>query len=354
MASRHKYVVAFDSFKGCLSAQRACEAAREGLAEADSAAEVVTVPVSDGGEGFAQCLAAVLRLEERTARVSDPLGRPVDAHFYVDGSSTAYLDVASACGLGLLAPEERDAVAASSRGAGELILAALESGCRRIVVGLGGSATTDCGKDLLDALQRPLSLSKGPSKGVEIIAATDVKAPLYGPEGAAYVFSPQKGATLEQVEFLDNRLRQYSLELESRYGIDPGMVNLPGAGAAGGIGYALSAVLGAKLVSGIDLFLQLVDFDSILEGATAVITGEGSSDSQTLLGKAPVGVLNAALRHSVPVHLLSGQIKEADRLLSAGFASVSSINEGCILSPDELLRPEIALANLRAASSVIA
>lgn len=336
-----KILLAFDSFKGCLSAPQACEAAALGVRRACPDAEVVQLPLSDGGEGMVECLVRALGLQWVEAEVHDPLMRQLRARYAVSADgATAYIEMASAAGLPLLTPAERDPVRATTYGVGELLLDAVGRGCRDVVMGIGGSATCDAGQGMLQALEGALRLP------LRITVACDVRNPLYGPEGAAYVFAPQKGATPQQVVQLDERLRRFAALSEAEHDVSPRFAHHPGAGAAGGLGYALIAYLGAELCSGIDLVLQHLCFDRQLEDAALVLTGEGCSDRQTLMGKVPQGVLQRSLGRHVPVHLLSGGISDADALLQAGFASVRSINASDSRPLSVLLQPQVASANL--------
>jgi glycerate kinase len=281
------------SLKNVLSAPAAAVALREGFARAGVDAEVA--PVADGGEGTAEVLAAALGGEWRTAAVSDPLGRPVTAWWLLLPDGTAVVESAEAVGLGLLADDERDVLRASSRGLGELVLAALEAGPRALLVGLGGSATVDGGAGMREVLQ----VLPVPTR-----VACDVHNPLLGERGAARVFGPQKGATPEQVEELERRLAEAE-ELRA-------VADLPGAGAAGGLGAAFAA-LGAELVPGAELVLDAIGFRKRLAGAALVITGEGTVDRTTLEGKAPGAVLAACREAGVRCALFGGVVEEAPR-----------------------------------------
>ena len=346
-----RIVLAFDSFKECITAREACEAARRGVLEALPTADVVMLPVSDGGEGLVSCLAPHMALQWREIPAHDALMRPINARYALstDGT-TAIMEMAATCGLGLIAPEDRDVMRATTYGVGEMLLDAVGIGVRHVVMGIGGSATCDGGRGMMECLK---TTARELPADLHISVACDVTNPLYGPEGAAYVFAPQKGATPQQVGELDRRLRLMALEAE-RGGANPQLAHHPGAGAAGGLGYGLMLGLGAKLSSGIDTVLQLLDYDGHLHGAGLVITGEGRSDSQTLCGKVPHGILSRTQQtcgaDQMPVHLLSGAIDDADSLLHAGFASVRSINAGDTRPLATLMLPEVAQDNLRAAA----
>ena len=327
-----KVIVAIDSFKGCLTSAEANQAASEGILMGNPEAQIVQVPVSDGGEGFMGAFLAAMGGELVEVNVKDPLMRPIVAPYLVQGD-TAVIEIAKANGLTLLSPEERDPMVATSYGTGQLVVDAVRRGCKRIIVGLGGSATSDCGIGMLRAVID--SFSKGGSwddvrelDEVHFTIATDVTNPLCGENGAAHIFGPQKfapqGATHEQVLALDARAKRFAEASAKHLGRD--CQNTPGAGAAGGLGYAFLQYMNAECRSGIDLLLDTILFDDLLQGADLVITGEGSADRQTLMGKLPFGILQRAQRHHVPVMLIAGRIGDEQILLDAGFSRVACIN----------------------------
>lgn len=361
-----KIITAFDSFKGCISAQEACHAAASGLQERYPDAEVVCLPMSDGGEGMVDCIAEALDVEMITVKVHDPLMQEIEAKYAISFSScnsaneeqkTAYMEMASASGLTLVPMEKRNPMITTTYGVGEMILDAIRRGCTKIIMGIGGSATCDGGQGMIECLRPYLPLP------AEVIVASDVSNPLYGHDGAAYVFAPQKGATPEQVILLDQRLRDFARETESAGIASPELVNHPGAGAAGGLGYGLMAYLNAKLTSGVDLLLDAIHFDQQIADADLVLTGEGKTDGQTLYNnikednidqgsgteapkKVPMGVLARAKRLGIPCTLLSGAIEDSQELLLAGFSEVRSINEGDNRPIEELMRKENAIENM--------
>ena len=327
-----KVIVAIDSFKGCLTSAEANQAASEGILMGNPEAQIVQVPVSDGGEGFMEAFLAAMGGELVEVNVKDPLMRPIGAQYLVQGD-TAVIEIAKASGLTLLSPEERDPMVATSYGTGQLVVDAVRRGCKRIIVGLGGSATSDCGIGMLRAVID--SFSKGGSwddvrelDEVHFTIATDVTNPLCGEKGAAHIFGPQKfapqGATHEQVLALDARAKLFADASAKHLGHD--CQNTPGAGAAGGLGYAFLQYMNADCRSGIDLLLDTILFDDLLQGADLVITGEGSADRQTLMGKLPFGILQRAQRHHVPLMLIAGRIGDEQILLDAGFSRVACIN----------------------------
>ena len=355
-----RIVVAPDSFKGTLSADGASAAIADGLARALPGAEAVLRPVADGGEGT---VAAALRAgyRPRTARVTGPDGRPVDAVRAVLGT-TAVLELATAAGLGLL---DRPApLTATTRGVGELVRHALDDGARRVVLGIGGSATTDGGAGMLQALGLRLLDADGrdvPPGGVgllhldrvdaagldprlgqvEFVVASDVDNPLTGPAGAARVFGPQKGASVDDVDLLDAALARWAAVLARDLAVDVGAT--PGAGGAGGTAAGALAV-GARIVSGAGLVCDLIGLDDALTGAALVITGEGSLDAQTLRGKAPFEVARRAAGAGVPCLAVAGRVALGpDELAAAGFAAAHALTEvepdvgRCLAEPSTLL-----------------
>ena len=335
-----KIVIAPDSYKGCLPARGVASAMAAGVREACPEAEILVQPLADGGEGTLDILTCALGGSLCEAVVSDPLGREIRAQYGV-AVDLAVIEVAQACGLGLLSPAERNPLEATTRGVGELILAARRDGARRFLIGLGGSATCDGGAGMLAV---PGIRDAFRDASFELLC--DVRAPFIGPQGAARVFAPQKGATPADVEVLEQRLTQ----LAGRYARETGtdVSHLPGAGAAGGLGGALMAYAHASISSGVERIMDLVGFDEALQQADRVLTGEGRSDAQTLLGKVPYGVLRRA--RGIPVALISGAIEDTNALREAGFASLIPVSPAG-LPLQEALRPEIAISNIRHAVS---
>ena len=340
-----KIVLAFDSFKGCMTADDACRAAALGLRERHPDAEIVSLPLSDGGEGLVTCVCKRLDVSMVTCNAHSPLLESINATYAVsrDGK-TAYMEMAETSGLTLVPLDKRNPMLTSTYGVGDMILDAARRGCRQIVMGIGGSATCDGGKGMIQCLlDNDADINRLP----EITVACDVTNPLYGENGAAYVFAPQKGATPEQVAELDKRLRDFARETEARGMATAEMACVSGAGAAGGLGYGLMAYLHATLRSGIDIILDIMHFDDTIHGADIILTGEGKSDSQTLMGKVPQGVLRRA--DGIPVHILSGAIEDTQALLHAGFASVRSINAADVRPLNMLMQRDVAMENMRRA-----
>lgn len=336
-----KVITAFDSFKNCICAKDACEASKKAILELHPDAEVVSIPMSDGGEGMVDSIFNSVDADMVTVTVNDPVGRSITANYAISADgTTAYMEIASACGLHLVEEQYRNPMITTTMGVGDMLINAIQRGCKRVVMGLGGSATCDAGEGMLTVLKPYLPID------LEIIAACDVTNPLYGKNGAAYVFAPQKGATPSDVKALDKRLRRFAQHAEENGIASPQLALHPGAGAAGGLGYALMAFLHATLTSGVDLILDTIDFDNKIKDADLIITGEGKSDKQTLMGKVAFGILSRAKKNNIPVKILSGAVEDKDLLLNAGFADVVSINEGDTRPLSELLKKDVAISNI--------
>jgi glycerate kinase len=349
-----RIVIAPDKFKGSLPATEVAAAVAAGLHAEAPRSELVIMPVADGGDGTVDAAVAA-GFERVPVTAAGPLGDPVQAS-YARRAEVAVVELASVCGLARLPGGRREPLAASSFGAGEVLRAALEAGAGRIVLGVGGSASTDGGAGLLQALGARLLDAHGepapPGRGggalsdvgsldlaglhpalraAEIILAADVDSPLTGPDGAAEVFGPQKGASPAEVAVLAAGLRQWAAVVAAAVGAD--WSRAPGSGAAGGVGFAALAVLGARSRPGIGLVLELAGFEAALDGAGLVITGEGSLDAQSLAGKAPVGVAQAAARRGIPVVAVAGRSTlTAAELSRAGLAAVYPLSD---LEPDQ-------------------
>ena len=340
-----KVIIAIDSFKGCLTSKQANEAAAEGIRRVCPNAKIVEIPVSDGGEGYMEAFHAAIggTLEEVVVR--DPLMRPVTAKYLLH-DEMAVIEIAQASGLTLLTKEERNPMVATSYGTGQLVADAVCKGARHIIIGLGGSATSDCGMGMLKALI-DIFAKHGQWDDVEALKdvrftiASDVKNPLYGENGAAHVFAPQKGATPEMVLCLDERAIKFAELSAKHFGYDRSQQ--AGAGAAGGLGYAFMQYLNAKSMSGIQLLLDTIRFKELVADADLIITGEGSADRQTLMGKLPMGILEQA--GHTPVYLIAGRISDREELLNAGFARVDCINPPDI-TLEEAMRKEVARQNI--------
>jgi glycerate 2-kinase len=343
-------VLAPDKFKGSLSAAEVARALRDGIGTTAPQVPVLIIPIADGGEGTVEA-ALAQGFRPVSAAVRGPLGCTVDAVIAVRGD-TAIVELAQAAGLQHVVPTGLQPMTANTYGCGELIRLALDSGCSKVVLGLGGSASTDggagmvqaLGADLTDEQGSPLPPGQGHARlahGLDIssldpriaettfIVATDVDNPLIGPEGAAAIFAPQKGAGPDQVEQLGSALRRWSRLVDPD---DGRRAYERGAGAAGGVGFAALALLGASMRPGIDVVLELVDFPRLIDGASLVVTGEGSLDQQSLGGKAPLGVADAARRAGVPTLAVAGRTTLSPiELTNAGFAATYTLQD---LEPD--------------------
>ncbi len=366
-----KAVLAIDSFKGCLSSKEAEKAAAEGIRNVFPTCETVCLPVSDGGEGMQEVLTEALKGKEISLTAHDPLMRMRRTAYGLSGDgTTAFIETAAASGLASVPPGLRNPSLTTTYGTGELIRDALERGCRRFVIGLGGSATNDAGLGMMQALgfrfldrrgnrlgeTRPLcgqlldevaaidsSAALPALREAHFTAACDVRNPFCGPEGAACIFAPQKGAGPEMTARLDRGLQHLARVILHFTGRD--IATLPGAGAVGGMGGTLSALLNAELKPGIDLLLDLTGFDSLTEGTDLIITGEGRSDRQTLMGKVPQGILKRGLRQGIPVVLVAGSLEDTAMLNRAGFRAAFSVTPSP-MSAEEAMRPSTAFRNI--------
>ena len=342
-----RIIVAPDSFKGSVSALGVAEAMERGIHAVFPEADVIKVPIADGGEGTVEALVAATAGRLMHTRVRGPMGEPLNAHWGVSGDgSTAFIEMASASGLPLVPKERRDPRIASTFGTGELMKAALDAGLRRLVVGIGGSATNDGGTGMaralgarfLDAEGRDLPeggaalarLARIDLSGLDprlaeasILVACDVDNPLCGPRGASAVYGPQKGATPEMVAELDGALTVLATVATAVTGRDIALS--PGAGAAGGLGAGLLFFTPASLRPGVSIVLETTGFETLIQDVDLVLTGEGRTDFQTAMGKAPVGVAEVARRHGVPVICLSGGLGDgADEVLDLGIDALVS------------------------------
>lgn len=345
-----KILLAPDSFKGSLTAMEAANAMKEGILEVDSNIETILLPVADGGEGTMQSLIDATNGELTRVLVEDPLGKNVQAAYGVLGDGeTCVIEIAEASGLTRLNKEALNPIKASSYGTGELIQHALNAGYRKFIIGLGGSATNDGGAGLLQALGIRLLNDEGADlkKGggaladvasidmngwdariadSEFIIAGDVKNPFVGPNGASVIFGPQKGASAEEVVLLDSSLKRFADVFEREIGI--ALHEKEGAGAAGGAGGAFLAFFDGQMRQGIQVVLEAVDFAHHVSEADLVLTGEGKTDLQTLSGKAPVGIAQAAKKAGKPTILISGTIDEDCRYsLTPYFTEIYSVVE---------------------------
>ncbi|MBA7624419.1 Glycerate 2-kinase [subsurface metagenome] len=360
-----KIVIAAQGFKGNLSALQVCQAIENGVRRVVPDAMTTIVPMADGGEGTMQALVDAMGGKILPVEVTDPLGTRVMAHWgLLSDKVTGVIEMAAASGLSLVPSQKLNPLLTTTYGTGELILDALEKGCRKLIIGIGGSATNDGGAGMAQALGVKLLDSKGAPLAFggaaladlehidittidprltdcDIVVASDVTNPLCGPQGASMVYGPQKGATEEMVAQLDAALAHYANVLNRDLSID--IRDVPGAGAAGGLGAGLIAFLKAKLLPGIDIVIQATGLVEHLKGADLVFTGEGKIDSQTAQGKAPVGVAREAKTLGLPVIAIVGAIGNGyQAVYDQGIDAVFSIAPGpvsfdqCLAEAEEL------------------
>lgn len=381
MHTSKKIIIAMDSFKGCLTSTQAGNAVAEGIMNVFPHSKIILLPVSDGGDGMLDACTQAVRGEMIHIEVCGPLLERHNAYYGISpDKKTAIIEMAVASGLASIPQEKQNPMYTTSYGTGQLIRDALDKGCRKFIIGLGGSATNDGGLGMLQALgvrflnsydeelcashtYTPASAMHGallaqveridtsaihPAiKDSQFIVACDVQSPFYGPNGAAYVFAPQKGANPQEVKTLDEGLQHLAEIICDTTGKD--ISQLPGAGAAGGMGGSMVAFFHAKLIPGAQLILDMLDFRTIIQDADFIITGEGKSDRQTLMGKIPSGILSEAIRQNIPVILLSGSIENVDELNRAGFAAVFS-STPAPLSLAQATESQTAFSNLRSAA----
>lgn len=339
-------VIAIDSFKGSMSSVQAGRAAADGVKRVIPDAEVFVKPIADGGEGTVESLVEGLNGTLKEVTVKNPLGREITCQYGIIGD-TAIVEMAQASGIALIKKEELNPMETTTYGVGEILKDAILSGCRKFIIGIGGSATNDCGIGMLQALGYEFIDRNGNevpfgAKALDMITeirddnamkelkecsfniACDVKNPLCGENGCSVIFAPQKGATQDMVKAMDKAMEHYSKVVSTKY-INADK-NFPGAGAAGGLGFAFMTFLGGKLQSGIELILDKISIEKSIMEADLVITGEGKIDSQTVMGKAPIGIARLAKKHNKPVIAFSGCVtRDASVCNSHGIDAVFPI-----------------------------
>lgn len=361
-----KIVIASDSFKGSLTSVEVAQAATRGIKAVYPDCNVVAVNVADGGEGTIEAVVDALGGQIVHTTVSDPLGRPIQARYGIAGEK-AIIEMAAASGLPLLQPAERNPWMTSTYGTGEMIMDAIQRGCSQFLIGIGGSATNDAGTGMLQALGFKFYDFNGKEiidcrggrlqdiadlddtfvpkavREAQFIVACDVDTPFCGPEGAAPVFAPQKGADAEMVAKLDAGMTSFAHVIENKYGIN--IVPVTGAGAAGGMGGGFRAFLNASLQRGIDMVLDAIDFDYTIQSANLIITGEGKIDFQTAKGKTAAGVLTRAKKQNIPVIAIGGCVEICESVKQMGFAGIYPITEEKL--PLEIaMQAEVAAMNV--------
>lgn len=343
-----KIVLAIDSFKGCLSSVDVERAAEKGIICYNPTIETIKVPISDGGEGWLNAISSSSDyIEYVSLRAHNPLMKLIDVQYIVLNKTTAVVEMAAVCGLSLIPFDQHNPMITTTYGLGEIIRDALDKGYKEFIIGIGGSATNDGGIGMLQALgyrfysreNQPIGYggqvlsivdkvdtsNVHPSlKDAHFTIANDVNNPLYGPNGAAYIFAKQKGADDEMIKQLDKGLNHWSSFIYNATNRD--VSSIPGSGAAGGTGSSFIAFFNYEFKSGISLLLDTIHFDEIVKDADMVITGEGCMDEQTLMGKAPYGILQKIKQRHIPVVAITGNIKNEKSLLEAGFTAVYCIN----------------------------
>lgn len=363
-----KIILAPDSYKGSMTAKQACEAMELGIKRVLPQAEIIKVPMADGGEGTVQSLVDATGGQIYTANVTNPIGRKIKASYGILGDGeTAVIEMAEASGLFLIPENRRNPLRTTTYGTGELIKAALDQGCRKFILGLGGSATNDGGAGMAQALGVKFRDKDGEqldfgggvlSQLTEIdmsnldhriqesrfVVACDVTNPLCGPNGASYVFGPQKGASPAMVEQLDQNLKHYATIVQQKMNID--VLDIPGAGAAGGLGAGMIAFLRAELQRGIEIVIEASKLEEHVKGASLVFSGEGQCDDQTKNGKTPFGVAKTAQAHQVPVVLIAGSIGDGiEELYDHGVHSVFAMVDKPMSLDKAMADSERLLAN---------
>lgn len=344
-----KVVIAIDSFKGCLSSKEANDAAVQGIREIFHSQitqgvdlQIICCPISDGGEGLTEAFGNMdIECESVSVNVHGPLMDPIIAKYLIIENKTAIMEMAAACGLPLVPIDKRNPEKTTTYGFGEMLADAMRRGCKNYIVGIGGSATNDAGAGMIEALKANRLFENRTlfNPETKIYVACDVQNPLFGENGAAYIFAPQKGADAAMVERLDKRLRDF-------YIASGCTDSVAGDGAAGGLGFALRYFLGAKLKPGIEVVLDALDFDRTISDADLIITGEGKCDQQTLMGKVPYGILKRAKKQEIPVVLIAGKTDDKEVLIGAGFKDVLCINNDDNRPLEILMQPEVAKINI--------
>ncbi len=349
-----KCIVISDSFKGTLSSREICDIARNTIPCCFPSCEVITIPIADGGEGTVDCFIEAIKAKTVSAEITGPFGEPISA-LYAVKDDLAIIEMSSAAGLPMVG-DKKDPSNTTTFGVGQLISHAIKSGCRRILLGIGGSATNDggcgcaaalgvkffdhkgkefipVGKNLDQIHKIDISAAKELLKDIRITAMCDVDNPMHGPTGAAYTFAPQKGADSHMVQLLDYRLRSLDEVIKKELGLS--VADIPGTGAAGGLGAGCIAFLDAELCPGIELILDVVDFDKLLEGADMVITGEGRIDGQSLHGKVISGIAKRTSKMNIPLVAIVGSIDENSvAAYDIGVTALFSINRKSLALKD--------------------
>ena len=359
-------LISIDSFKGSMTSMQAGKAAKAGILKAVPDADVAICPLADGGEGTTDALVEGMGGEKIELEVTGPLGEKVNCYYgFIEDKSTAVMEMASVAGLTLV--DEKNPMSATTFGVGEMIADAVKRGCENIIIGIGGSATNDGGIGMLKALGYQFLDENGKDVGegaaalgkvqkildnkvdtrfskVNFMVACDVDNPLCGKNGATYVFGAQKGVTNEMKPVIDSAMKCFADKTKEKLGIS--CENVPGAGAAGGLGFAFLSYLNAKLVPGVKLVMQAADIEEKIKKADIVVTGEGRLDSQTVMGKAPIGVAKLAKKYNKKVIAFAGSVSEDAFLCNEnGIDAFFTIVRG-ITTLDEAVKIETAVKNM--------
>lgn len=363
-----KIVISIDSLKGSLTSIEAANAIKKGILSVDNKSDVVIMPLADGGEGTVEALVQGMNGEEKVITVTGPINEKVNATYGIlKETNTAIIEMAQASGLPLVPAELRNPLNTTTYGVGEIIKEAIEKGCRNFIVGIGGSATNDCGVGMLQALGFEFYDENDNLVGLDgkvlnqikrintenklkeldecnFKIACDVNNPLYGENGAAYIYGPQKGATKEIVKELDKGLKNFAEVVKKDLGKD--IAHIEGAGAAGGLGFGFLGFLNSKLESGIKIILDEINLEEVVKDADLVITGEGRLDNQTAMGKAPIGVAKLAKKHGAKVIAIAGcttpdAVKCNEEGIDAYFSIVNKV-----MTIDEAMKKENATQNM--------
>ena len=363
-----KIIIAIDSFKGSLTSTEAGKAVEESILQSHPDWQTDIIPIADGGEGMLTVMMNATQGKKQTLWAHNPRMELMQAEYGISADgTTAFIEMATISGLPLIREEQRDPIKTTTFGTGELIRDALEKGCTQFIIGIGGSATNDAGTGMLQALgfhflnheRKPLGQGgeilqeiafiddseKHPLlKNAHFIVACDVKNPFYGPEGAAHVFARQKGADDNMIAQLDEGMRSFAHLIRKETGKD--IANVPGSGAAGGMGGGLMAFLDAELQSGADLLLDICQFNKRIADANLIITGEGRIDRQSLMGKIPGKILQRGQANHIPVIAIAGCVEDKELLLEAGFKGVyASKPEDMPL--EKAMKREVAIRNIK-------
>ena len=365
-----KVVIAIDSFKGSLTSTEAGQAIADGILEQFPQSQIELIPIADGGEGMLTVMLNTIggRIQHLTA--NNPCMESIQTSYGIsEDGTTAFIEMANISGLPLIQKEQQNPMKTTTYGTGEIIRNAFEKGCTRFIIGIGGSATNDAGIGMLQALgfefldkdRQPLgfggeiltkivltnSTKVHPKvKNAHFIVACDVQNPFYGPDGAAAIYARQKGADNAMIEELDRGMQSFAQVIQKDTGKDISMV--PGSGAAGGMGGGILAFLDAELRSGADLVLDLCQFNSKIEDADLIITGEGRMDRQSLMGKIPGKILEAGKRKGIPVIAFAGSIADKEILESVGFKGLFATKPD-FMPLKEAMKPDIAIQNIKSA-----